>query len=145
MKIPTSQELSEALDYNFVTQEFVLTKDLFLRIFGMDIIIPKGLTTDGASFPFFISVFVKDTDKDVMIWAILHDMIYRTQFLPRMLADMIFAWGLSKTKGKALSYISYFGLRPFGYFAWRSNKKKGLLKFPEAKERLKQYICHQKQ
>ena len=141
MKIPDIQEIEKTLRWDFEKQEFYLVEDLFLEIFGMTIILPKGLHTDGASFPFFIDVFVKGTDKDVMIWAILHDYIYRTQFLPRIIADAIFMWGLSKSKSKSLGIISYLGLRPFGYFAWRNNYKKGLLKFPEATQRLKQYIC----
>lgn len=67
MKIPTLQELKNSIRYDFKKQEFVLEKDIFLRVFGMDIILPKGLYTDGASFPFFIDIFVKGTDKDVMI------------------------------------------------------------------------------
>lgn len=141
MRIPTTKEIEKAIRFDFIKQEFVLVDDLFLEIFGMSIILPKGLHTDGASFPFFISIFVKGTDKDVMIWAILHDYIYRVQFLPRVIADAIFMWGLAKTKSKILGIISYMGLRIFGIFAWKSNKKKGLLKFPEAKLRLKQYIC----
>ena len=141
MKIPTTQEIEQALSFDLYTQEFYLLEDLFLEIFGMIIILPRGLHTDGASFPFFISIFVKGTDKDVMIWAILHDYIYRVQFLPRVIADAIFMWGLAKTKSKILGVISYMGLRVFGIFAWKSNQRKGLLKFPEAKLRLKEYIC----
>lgn len=141
MIIPSKQEIEEALRYDLDKQEFKLVKDLYIYIMGIHIVLPKGLYTDGASFPFFVQWFVKGTDKDIMIWAILHDYIYRTQFTLRVIADAIFMWGISKTKSKVLARLSYVGLRAFGFIAWYNNKRKGLQKFPEVKNKLKKYIC----
>lgn len=141
MKIPTSQELSRKMRFNFKLQQFYLVEDIFIEIFGMTIILPRGATSDGASLPFFVKIFIKKTDPRIMIWAILHDYFFRTQFIPRRIANEIFRWGVKKDLGYFIGTTFGIALNLFSWIAWKQNIKKGLEKYPEAKKRLLKYIC----
>ena len=88
------------------------------------VLIVKGFITDLASIPrLFWSVFPpfgKYTDA-----AVLHDFLYRTQTLPRAIADGALMDGM---KLCGVNWITrqtiYRAVRAFGWAAWNENKKK---------------------
>jgi len=116
-------------------------KDIHIKLHGCWYIIPKDFVSDGASLPWIFTLFIDRLDANIILFSILHDYFYRTQFVPRFYADSIYESGLAITKGLMVSRSFYAGLRIGGGFAWKNNKKKGLEKHPEAYQRLINHIC----
>ena len=76
------------------------------------------------------------------MFGLIHDYGYRTQFIKsRVFWDSLALVILPQTTSRLFAYITYIGLRLFGWYAWMSNKWKGLYKFPEAKKIRDQVIC----
>ena len=142
MVIPTTAELTNLIEFDFGTEQFVVKDDIFFRIFGIDMILPRGSTNNGASVPFFVSPFISKTDSRVIFWAMVHDYMYRTQYVSRLVADAILRAGLKHTANRFIAGMFYYVLRPFGWVAWYNNKKRGLEKYPEAKTRFLNKICN---
>lgn len=85
--------------------------------------IPKGFTSDGDSIPrllrWVFPPFYKWTDS-----AIIHDFLYKTQFIDRKVCDEIFLeCMLEDGVNKIVSYLFYFSVRLFGRFTWNNHKK----------------------
>lgn len=85
--------------------------------------IPKGFISDGASIPRILwGIFPplhKWTDS-----AIIHDFLYKTQFIDRKVCDEIFLKCMLEDRvNKIVSYLFYFSVRLFGRFAWNKYKK----------------------
>nr|DAX46286.1 MAG TPA: Protein of unknown function (DUF1353) [Ackermannviridae sp.] len=95
------------------------------RKVGIDttIQIPRGFVSDGASIPRFLWTifppFHRWTDS-----AIIHDFLYKTQFIDRKVCDKIFLeCMLEDGVNKIVAYLFYFNVRVFGKFAWEKHTK----------------------
>lgn len=143
LEIPNIEELQKKLLVIFHKKgriTVILKENIFFRIFGFDMILPKGLQSDGNSLPFFLLPFMSPYDLRWVFAGLVHDYIYRTQFLPKKIADAIFYEILKKTAGKGIAFLFYEGVNIGGFLAWYNNSKK-LVKFPKAKYDLYKYIC----
>ena len=118
-----------------------VSKDIFMKFNGLWYVIPKGFTSDGASIPWLLTFFIERMDVRIILFSILHDYIYRTQFLTRAMGDLIYKEGLKLTAGTLLSIYAYYPLRLFGWIAWKRNQKR-LHKYSEAKQRMIEVICN---
>jgi len=139
MKLPTQREIEDGI--RFDGENITIKKDIYFRVFGMWMVLPKGLQSDGASVPKII-FWVNRYDKRWLFWSIWHDYAYRSQWLPRNVADSIFAWGV-KQNAPQWSFTFYLAVRVGGYFAW--HRKKEIVKFPNAISRLNKFICKTQQ
>jgi hypothetical protein len=143
VKVPSQHELEEKLKAHFgkkITVE--VREDIYFKIFGIWMMLPKGLKSDGASIPKPLQFIIDGYDMRILFFSILHDYFYRTQFVPRQLADSIYKAGLEITANRTIAASFYYVLRVFGSVAWKNNKKAGLETFPNAQERLKDWICN---
>lgn len=96
-----------------------------MRKVGTDITIqiPKGFVCDGASVPRFLWAifppFHRWTDS-----AIIHDFLYKTQFIDRKICDKIFLdCMLEDGVNKIVAYLFYYNVRVFGKFAWKKHTR----------------------
>ena len=96
-----------------------------MRKVGTDITIqiPKGFVCDGASVPRILWTifppFHRWTDS-----AIIHDFLYKTQFIDRKICDKIFlTCMLEGGVNKFVAYLFYYNVRLFGKFAWKKYNK----------------------
>ena len=89
MQIPTITELESKLQPDFQHGGYTLKDDIFFKVFSIDMILPRGLSSDGLSLPWFLTLFIKNTDPRFLFASIVHDMVYRTQFLPRLIGDAL--------------------------------------------------------
>ena len=142
---PSEQTLNESIDVKSRVWRLhiVINENIFFRIFWIDMIIPKGFECDGNSFPFFLRAFRDPYDIRWLFAGILHDYLYRTQFIPRIISDLIYYYILVETAGKFRAYIFYKWVRLWGWIAWNENGKK-LEWFPKAKHDLKTYLINNK-
>jgi hypothetical protein len=139
MKIPTPQELKESLDISFDTDKKVeVTKPLYYLINKQVYVVPAGFKSDGVSNP-----FIRNSLKvESLAFGLIHDYFYGTRVMPRRIqADFLALDILKMTTSKWETYTTYYGLRLFGWYVWYTTKKKGLEKYPEAKQLAKDYIC----
>lgn len=142
MIIPTLEELQNKTKPLYGSRLNVITlQNIYFNIFGVDMMIPAGFRSDGASIPWILTIFLDPFDPRILFWALVHDYIYRTQFMPRLIADAILKEGIHLSGSWIWSVIFYYTLRPTGWLAWIRNKRKGLEQYPEAKQQLKDYIC----
>ena len=140
--IPAAEEVSNSIKIIFGKKSRVeVIRDIFIKLHGCWYIIPKGFVSDGASLPWALTLLIDRMAAKIILFSILHDYFYRTQFSPRFYADAIYESGLEETANTPLSRSFYVGLRMAGGVAWRKNKKKGLEKYPEAYQRLIAHIC----
>ena len=140
--IPAPVEVMQNLDVVLgKIPQVKVSNDIYIKLHGCWYIIPKGFVSDGASIPWIFTLFIDRLDANIILFSILHDYFYRTQFVPRFYADSIYESGLAITKGLMVSRSFYAGLRVGGGVAWKNNKKKGLEKHPEAYQRLINHIC----
>lgn len=96
-----------------------------IRKVGTDITIqiPKDFVSDGASIPRILWAifppFHRWTDS-----AIIHDFLYKTQFIDRKVCDKIFLeCMLEDGVNKIVAYLFYLNVRVFGRFAWKKYNK----------------------
>lgn len=85
--------------------------------------IPKGFISDGASVPRLLWAifppFHRYTES-----AIIHDFLYKTQFIDRKDCDKIFLdCMLEDGVNKIVAYLFYYNVRLFGELAWNKYKK----------------------
>jgi len=140
--IPTPEEVMQNLAILPGKRPLVKVRnDIHIKLHGCWYIIPEGFVSDGASLPWIFTFLIDRLDADIILFSILHDYFYRTQFVPRFYADSIYEAGLAITKGLMVSSTFYGGLRVGGGIAWKNNQKKGLKKYPEAYQRLIAHIC----
>ena len=139
MKIPTKKELKKKLEISFENDNLVtLNSDLLFDINGLNILVPKGFKTDGASNPFLKNKL----NERVVAFGILHDYGYRTQFIKsRAFWDSMALVILPETADKMTAFLYYIALRLFGFLAWKQNQVKGLEKYPNVKNKLRKLLC----
>jgi len=141
-RIPTPKEVLAKLKMLPGKRPLAETRDdIFIKLNGNWYVIPKAFLSDIASVPWLLTFFIDRFDYRLILFSLLHDYFYRTQFVPRFYADAIYALGLKETAGWFISNAFYIGLRLGGWVAWKNNKKKGLEKHPEAYQRLINHIC----
>ena len=85
--------------------------------------ISKGFVSDGASVPRLLWTifppFYRYTES-----TIIHDFLYKTQFIDRKVCDKIFLdCMLEDGVNKIVAYLFYFNVRVFGKFAWKKHTK----------------------
>jgi hypothetical protein len=100
------------LPYTLVGHHTVVYGDLVFSI-------PDGFQTDLASIPRWLLLLFSPTGRHQSA-ALVHDRLYRTQILPRVVADAIFL-SLLKYDGVPAwkAYAMYLAVRLFGWTAWR--------------------------
>lgn len=140
--IPNIKELEESIKIKFTDDgvRLSVSKDIYLKVFGQEYLLPKWLNSDGLSIPVYFRWYIDPFDNKKLLWALLHDYFYRTQFVDKRIADIIFYVGLLQDNNKIISYVMYKWVDLFGYKAWEDNSK-NLEKFPGAKERLRALQC----
>lgn len=67
-----------------------LLKNLHLNYRGIEVTIPKGFKTDGASIPRLFWWFGRPFDGDTLYPSFVHDYLYKNTDMPRLIADLIF-------------------------------------------------------
>jgi len=91
------------------------------------ITVPAGFESDGCSMPrLFWRLFGHPFDMRYLREAILHDWLYWIQSFPRRDSDDIFRISLHVSGRLAEWRIEAiaFGLRLFGWIAWRANRRR---------------------
>lgn len=112
---------------------FILLEDIEVEALGYTITVKSGFDFDGASIPRPLwGVFGNPLSGDFRIAALVHDVLYASQKLPRKVCDDIFLelmklHGVSYTK----RYSMYLAVRSAGGFVWEKNKKEDLVKYRE--------------
>lgn len=107
-----------------------LQSSLQINLYGKILTVKKGFVSDGMSIPWLFRPLIGDPFEVPFVYAaIVHDWYYRTQTIDRNLADTIFRSMLAEfgVSGWKCSTI-YLSLRAFGWIAWRSNRKKFIIK-----------------
>lgn len=69
---------------------YEICADLRMSVNDTIIVIPKGFQTDFASIPKVLWSFVSPMDDQLMLPALLHDFLYRSEFYSRKESDCIF-------------------------------------------------------
>ena len=142
MVIPTIEELDNSLGLVlWKTLQIKAKENMYFRVMWVDMIIPEGFQSDGASIPKWLRVFINEYDPRWLFAAIVHDYLYRTQFMPRIIADNIFKIILKETAWLIFTYWFYHWVRVWWWYAWWKNSK-NLQKYVKAKHDLKCYICN---
>jgi len=138
--IPTVKELEGA--FSLVLRKgktkVAVERNIYIKLFGCWYIIPKGLLSDGASIPWLLTFLVKRFDVRILLFSVLHDYFYTTQFLPRSLADCIYREGLNLTANRFIASVFYYVLRLAGWVTWRL---KTTVTFPKAMVDRYQFLC----
>lgn len=144
MDLPSLQDIeSKTIVHYWKNPTIKVMENIYFRIFWIDVIIPRGATSDWSSLPFFLRAFYSPYNILWLFAGLVHDYIYRTQFLPKRIADLIFYYILKKTAGIFIAQVFYQWVNYFWYIAWYNNSKK-LQKFPTAKYDLLNYLCNKK-
>ena len=89
--------------------------------FAVTISIRSGLRTDGASIPVPMRRFIGNPFDTVrLIAAVLHDALYLSHLLPRIVADFIYYLALRQCSHmpRAYAFAEYLALRAGGKAAW---------------------------
>ena len=112
---------------------FILLEDIEVEALGYTIMVKSGFDFDGASIPRPLwGVFGNPLSGDFRIAALVHDVLYASQKLPRKVCDDIFL-ELMKLHGVSYAkrYSMYLAVRSAGGFVWEKNKKEDLVKYRE--------------
>lgn len=110
---------------------FILLEDIEVKALNYTIIVKRGFDFDGASIPKSLwGLFGNPLSGDFRIAALVHDVLYASQVLPRKVCDDIFL-ELMKIHGVSYAkrYSMYLAVRSVGGFAWEKNKKEDLTKY----------------
>ena len=89
--------------------------------FAVTISIRSGFRTDGASIPVPLRRFIGNPFDTVrLIAAVLHDALYLSHLLPRIVADFIYYLALRQCSHmpRAYAFAEYLALRAGGKAAW---------------------------
>jgi hypothetical protein len=101
------------------TYPWILLNNLRAVIDGVPFTIPAGFKTDLASVPEFLHFFCKEYGKHNRS-AILHDILYAAELLPRGLADEIFKAALiNGGVPKMKAGYMFWAVRTFGWFRFK--------------------------
>ena len=115
---------------------WTITKDFNYKLRGVEYVIPKGFTFDGASVPKFLASFLSPVGV-LLIGGLVHDYAYKFACLktknskdPLLLlnqhqADTIFRDINIEVNGfHFLNYLAYWALRIGGFVAWNGHRKR---------------------
>jgi len=116
-------------------------ENIYFEAFWINMVIPRWFISNWNSFPFFVRAFIDPYDQRFLFAGIFHDYIYWTQFLPRLMADLIYYYILNETAWYIYSNIFYKWLRFWWWKAWNICSK-DLQEFPKAKHDLMTHICN---
>jgi len=103
------------------SNHYKLLEDLTFSFHGMEVTVPKGYLTDGASIPRFAWYFVGSPfEPRHMLGAIIHDWLYSQRIADQKVADAVFLQIL-KEQGKrpVPALVMWLTLRIFGWMWWR--------------------------
>ena len=117
---------------------WTITKDFNYKLRGVEYVIPKGFTFDGASVPKFLASFLSPVGV-LLIGGLVHDYAYKFACLktknskdPLLLlnqhqADKIFRDINIEVNGfHFLNYLAYWALRIGGFVAWNGHRKRNV-------------------
>jgi len=115
---------------------WTIAKDFHYKLKGVEYVIPKGFTFDGASVPKFLASFLSPVGV-LLIGGLIHDYAYKYAVLkpknskdPLLLlnqheADKIFRDINIEVNGfHFLNYLAYWALRLGGFVAWNGHRKR---------------------
>jgi hypothetical protein len=123
--IPMTTDIEDSVKVHFGEETTIeVTKNIFFRAFGIYLVIPIGFVSNGNSFPFFLRAFISPYNPKWLFAGLFHDYLYATQFLPRIIADLIYYYVLVFTAGGIPAYVFYKGVRLGGWKAWRDAQEK---------------------
>ena len=112
---------------------WTITKDFHFKLKGVEYVIPKGFTFDGASVPKFLASFLSPVGV-LLIGGLIHDYAYKYSalkqksgtllLLDQKHADKIFRDINIEVNGfHFLNYLAYWELRIGGFVAWNGHRK----------------------
>jgi len=115
---------------------WTITKDFHYKLKGVEYVIPKGFTFDGASVPKFLASFLSPVGV-LLIGGLIHDYAYKYAALKpkndkdallivnQHEADKIFRDINIEVNGfHFLNYLAYWALRLGGFVAWNGHRKR---------------------
>ena len=118
------------------TRNWELTQDWKYNLDGVEYVIPKGFTFDGASIPKFLRTFFSPVGV-LLIGGLVHDYMYKyTHCKPvsakgallvvdQKKADQIFRDINIVVNGfYTMNYLAYWSLRIGGFVAWNGHRKR---------------------
>ena len=89
----------------------------------------KGFKTDGASIPRFLwSLIGAPFNGDYTFAAIIHDALYKSEYLDRSIADKLFL-DMMKELNVSFSkrYTMFLAVKSFGWLVWKKHIKEDVL------------------
>ena len=115
---------------------WTIAKDFHYKLKGVEYVIPKGFTFDGASVPKFLASFLSPVGV-LLIGGLVHDYAYKYAalkpknnkdpllMLDQKQADIIFRDVNIEINGfHFLNYLAYWALRIGGFVAWNGHRKR---------------------
>jgi hypothetical protein len=92
------------------------------------ILVYKGTITDFASVPKFLHFLIDKDDNDVAIGALVHDVLYQTEWFSRGVADNIFLQLMKYRKCPTWKrWLAFAGVRVGGWVVWLHHSKKAVV------------------
>ena len=139
IKIPTQGKgfWSAIFMWLLGVRRWEIVEDFFFEVKGVDYVIPKGFTFDGASVPKFLATFLSPVGV-LLIGGLVHDYAYKYNGLKpvsdadnvtlhtygQKSADKLFRDINIEVNGfYFLNYLAYFALRLCGWVAWNKHRK----------------------
>ena len=105
-------------------RSFRLVNDFYVRLDGVEIIIPEGFETDLASVPRLPIVYFAVGGRGHLA-AVLHDWLYSRAMFTRLVCDQYFYHALRESGvGYFLAQSMYLGVRAGGGVWYEANAKK---------------------
>jgi hypothetical protein len=117
---------------------WTVAKDFHYKLRGVEYVIPKGFTFDGASVPKFLASFLSPVGV-LLIGGLIHDYAYKYAALKpkndkdallivnQKEADIIFRDINIEVNGfHFLNYLAYWALRIGGFVAWNGHRKRNV-------------------
>lgn len=100
--------------------ELTVRQQIPFVVSGMELFVPPGFSSDGASIPRFLWRWLSPSlDTRTLIPSIIHDYLYKTHVCTRRQADMLYLRLLLRNGYPlAKSSLTYMGVRLFGASHW---------------------------
>ena len=100
---------------------FILSKDKTVESLGYSITVKKGFDFDGASIPKWLwSIYGSPLNGNYVVASLIHDGLYASQLVSKMVADNIF---LDLMKQSKVGYVKrtsmYLAVKMFGGKDWK--------------------------
>ena len=118
------------------TRNWIIAEDFTYKLRGVEYVIPKGFTFDGASVPKFLASFLSPVGV-LLVGGLVHDYAYKYAALKpkndkdallivnQHEADKIFRDINIEVNGfHFLNYLAYWALRVGGFVAWNGHRKR---------------------